>query len=74
MPEGEPVAYFVWTDEEAPQLTESQYENEVDGIADVFGRYQSGYLFSMNPPEGGKLSLWKEDGSNIIRFNGQLMP
>ena len=72
--EGLPTAYFVWTDEEAPQLIEVQYESGVDGIIDTFGRYQTGYLFVMNPPTGGTLALWKEDGSNTVHFNGQLMP
>ena len=35
--EGEPLAYFVLTDEETPQLIEAQYESGVDGITDVFG-------------------------------------
>lgn len=73
-PEGEPVARFVLTDEKAPQLIESQYENGVDGIVDIFGRYEEGYMFVMTPPDGKPLSLWKKDGSNVIHFNGQLMP
>lgn len=72
--EGEPLAYFISSDEEVPQLTESQYENEVDGIVDVFGRYQDGYLFVMSPPEGERLCLWKKDGVNVLHFKGQLMP
>jgi len=72
--EGEPAAYFVLTDEEVPQFTETQYESGVDDITDVFGRYCGGYLFVMTPPEGDTLSLWKADGSNMIRFKGQLMP
>lgn len=72
--EGEPVARFVLTDEKAPQLIESQYENGVDGIVDIFGRYEEGYMFVMTPPDGEPLSLWKKDGSNVIHFNGQLMP
>lgn len=71
---GEPTAYFVWTDDEVPQLTEAQYENEVDGITDVFGRYEGGHLFVMTPPIGGKLCLWKADGSQKVYFKGQLMP
>lgn len=73
-PEGEPAAYFVHTDEKAPQLTEAQYESSVDNIIDVFGRYEKGHLFVMTPPQGDPLTLWKQDGSNIIYFNGQLMP
>lgn len=73
-PEGEPVACFVYTDEEMPQLTENQYESGVDGITDVFGRYREGYLFVMTPPVGETLGLWKADNSNIVRFKGQLMP
>lgn len=73
-PEGEPVACFVLTEEEMPQLTEAQYESGVDGITDVFGRYADGYLFVMTPPVGEKLCFWKADNSNIIRFKGQLMP
>lgn len=69
-----PVAHFVWTDEEAPQFTEIQYESGVDGIVDAFGRYQGGYLFVMTPPEGETLCLWKADGSNLIYFRGQLAP
>lgn len=72
--DGIPVAHFVYSEEKAPILTESQYESGVDGIIDTFGRYQGGYLFVMTPPEGGTLSLWKADGSNVISFNGQLMP
>ena len=72
--DGVPVAHFLYTDEEAPQLIESQYESGVDGIVDIFGRYQGGYLFTMTPPEGNKLCLWKADGSNVYHFNGQLMP
>lgn len=72
--EGEPLAVFTLTDEPAPTMTEVQYESEVDRIVDRFGRYENGYLFVMNPPVGGTLSLWKENGSNVVRFNGQLMP
>lgn len=72
--EGEPLAVFTLTDEPVPVHTEVQYESEVDQIVDRFGRYENGYLFVMNPPVGGTLSLWKEDGSNVVRFNGQLMP
>ena len=73
-PEGEPLAVFTLTDEEVPQMTELQYESGVDGIIDSFGRYEGGYLFVMTPPEGGKLCLWKEEGSPVVRFKGQLMP
>lgn len=73
-PEGEPVACFVYTDEEMPQLTENQYESGVDGIIDVFGRYREGYLFVMTPPVGETLGFWKADNSNIVRFKGQLTP
>lgn len=72
--EGEPLAIFTLTDEPAPTPTEVQYESEVDQIVDRFGRYENGYLFVMNPPVGGTLSLWKENGSNVVYFNGQLMP
>lgn len=72
--EGEPLAIFTLTDEPAPVPTEVQYESEVDQIVDRFGRYENGYLFVMNPPVGGTLSLWKENGSNVVYFNGQLMP
>lgn len=72
--EGEPLAIFTLTDAPAPAPTEVQYESEVDQIVDRFGRYENGYLFVMNPPVGGTLSLWKENGSNVIYFNGQLMP
>lgn len=71
---GEPAAYFVLTDETAPQLTESQHESGVDGFTDVFGRYQDGYLFIMTSPEGETLSLWKEQDGHIVRFNGVLTP
>ena len=70
----EPVATFVLTEEDVPQFTEVQYESGVDGIIDVFGRYQEGYLFVMTPPEGENLSLWKADGCNIICFKGLLSP
>lgn len=72
--EDEPLAIFTLTDEPAPAPTEVQYESEVDQIVDRFGRYENGYLFVMNPPVGGTLSLWKENGSNVVYFNGQLMP
>lgn len=72
--EGEPLAIFTLTDEPAPAPTEVQYESEVDQIVDRFGRYENGYLFVMTPPVGGTLSLWKENGSNVVYFNGQLMP
>ena len=72
--EGEPLAIFTLTDAPAPAPTEVQYESEVDQIVDRFGRYENGYLFVMNPPVGGTLSLWKENGSNVVYFNGQLMP
>lgn len=72
--EDEPLATFTLTDEPAPHMTEMQYESEVDQIVDRFGRYENGYLFVMNPPAGGTLSLWKENGSHVVRFNGQLMP
>lgn len=71
---GEPLAIFTLTDAPAPAPTEVQYESEVDQIVDRFGRYENGYLFVMNPPVGGTLSLWKENGSNVVYFNGQLMP
>ena len=70
----DPLATFTITDEEAPQLIESQYENAVEGITDVFGRYANGYMFIMNTPEGGVLQLWKEDGDNVVKFKGLLMP
>lgn len=70
----EPLAYFIQVVEEAPQLTETQYISEVDGIVDVFGRYSEGYLFTMTPPEGEMLCFWKSDGSNVFHFKGQLMP
>ena len=73
-PEGEPTAYFMLSDEEEPTMTETQYESGVDGITDVFGRYENGYLFVMTPPEGNTLSLWKEDSSNIIYFKGLMEP
>ena len=72
--DGEPMAFFVQTEEEMPQLIESQYENEVDHITSVFGRYEGGYLFVMTPQEGEKLCFWKADGSNVCHFKGQLMP
>ena len=72
--EGEPLAIFTLTDAPAPAPTEVQYESEVDQIVDRFGRYENGYLFVMNPPVGDTLSLWKENGSNVVYFNGQLMP
>ena len=72
--EGEALAVFTLTDELAPEMTEMQYESEVDGILDRFGRYERGYLFVMTPPDSAPLSLWKEEGSNVVKFNGQLMP
>ncbi|MBR3757546.1 MAG: hypothetical protein IKK62_03850 [Bacteroidaceae bacterium] len=72
--EGEALAVFTLTDELAPEMTEVQYESEVDGIVDRFGRYEGGYLFVMTPPDSASLSLWKEEGSNVVKFNGQLMP
>lgn len=71
---GEPAGLFILTDEQAPEMTEVQYESEVDEIVDRFGRYEGGYLFVMTPPTGGPLSLWKEEGSNEVKFTGQLMP
>lgn len=73
-PEGEPLAWFMLTDEKAPQLIEAQYETGVDDIVDVFGRYEEGYVFVMTPQDDEPLCLWKKDGCNIIYFNGQLMP
>ncbi len=72
--EGEPAGLFTLTDELVPEMTEVQYESEVDEIVDRFGRYEGGYLFVMTPPAGGPLSLWKEEGSNEVKFTGQLMP
>ena len=72
--EGEALAVFTLTDELAPEMAEVQYESEVDGIVDRFGRYERGYLFVMTPPDSVSLSLWKEEGSNVVKFNGQLMP
>lgn len=72
--EGEPAGLFTLTDEQVPEMTEVQYESEVDEIVDRFGRYEGGYLFVMTPPTGGPLSLWKEEGSNEVKFTGQLMP
>lgn len=74
IPDGEPVARFMLTSEKVPQLVESQYENEVDSIVDVFGRYSDGYLFTMALPDGNQFSLWKADNSNIVFFKGMLMP
>lgn len=74
VPDGEPVARFMLTSEKVPQLVESQYENEVDSIVDVFGRYSDGYLFTMALPDGNQFSLWKANDSNIVYFNGMLMP
>lgn len=74
IPDGEPVARFMLTSEKVPQLVESQYENEVDSIVDVFGRYSDGYLFTMALPDGNRFSLWKADNSNIVFFKGMLMP
>ena len=71
---GEVLAVFTLTDEQAPEMTEMQYESEVDGIVDRFGRYERGYLFVMTPPDSAPLSLWKEEGNNVVKFNGQLMP
>ena len=71
-PEGEPIAYFIHTDEEAPIFTETQYESGVDGIVNVFGRYQGGYMFMMTPPEEEKLCFWKADGNNVYNFKGQV--
>lgn len=73
-PEGEPLAWFMLTDEKAPQLIEAQYKSGVDDIVDVFGRYEEGYVFVMTPQDDEPLCLWKKDGSNVIYFNGQLMP
>jgi hypothetical protein len=72
--EGEPLAVFTLTDEQVPSMTELQYESGVDNIIDHFGKYANGYVFVMNPPQGGTLSLWKENESNVVKFNGQLMP
>lgn len=70
----EPIAHFIYTDEKAPEFQETQYESGVDGIVNVFGRYQNGYLFVMTPPEGGTLSLWQADGNNNVCFSGLLSP
>ena len=72
--EDEPVASFILTEEEVPQHTEIQYESGVDSIVNRFGRYAGGYLFVMTPPEEEPLCFWKEDGSNVYRFKGQLSP
>ena len=72
--EGEALAQFCYTDEAAPEMCEVQYKSEVDGIVDCFGRYEGGYLFVMTPPEGSALKLWKENGSNVVYFNGSLVP
>lgn len=69
-----PLAVFTMTDEVAPEMIQKQYESEAEGIIDVFGRYSDGYLFVMTPPTGTPLSLWKEDGSQIVYFSGQLSP
>lgn len=73
-PTEEPLATFVLTEEDTPQFAEIQYESGVDGIIDAFGRYQSGYLFVMTPPEDENLALWKADGSNVVCFKGLLSP
>lgn len=70
----EPLAYFILTEEDIPQLIETQYENIVDGIVNIFGRFRGGYIFTMTPPNGEPLSLWKDDGSNVLKFKGQLTP
>lgn len=72
--EGVAVANFLYTDEEAPEMTEAQYESGVDGIVDVFGRYKGGYIFTMKTPEGATFCFWKADGSNNFHFKGQLIP
>ena len=58
-PEGEPLAWFMLTDEKAPQLIEAQYETGVDDIVDVFGRYEEGYVFVMTPQDDEPLCLRK---------------
>lgn len=70
----EPLACFVFSDEDMPTFTEIQYETEVDGIIDSFGRYHEGYLFVMTLPEGETFGLWKENESNLIKFRGILTP
>ena len=72
--EGVPVATFCYTDQEAPEQTEVQYESGVDGIVDRFGRYAEGYLFTMTPPEGERLCLWRKDGETTVWFHGNLLP
>ena len=72
--EGEALAVFCLTEEEAPELREIQYRTEVDGIVDHFGRYDKGFFFEMVPFDGDALKLWKEDGSNQVYFCGALTP
>ena len=72
--EDTPLAVFAMSDEAAPEMIQKQYESEAEGISDVFGRCSKGYIFIMTPPEGGPLSLWKEDGSQVVHFSGQLSP
>lgn len=72
--EGEALAAFCLTEEEAPELREIQYRTEVDGIVDHFGRYDKGFFFEMVPFDGDALKLWKEDGSNQVYFCGALTP
>lgn len=72
--DGEPLAVFEWTEESAPEMTQKQYESVAEGIIDRFGRYSDGHLFVMTPPVGSPLSLWNEEGSQVVYFNGQMSP
>lgn len=72
--DADPLAIFTATDEAAPEMIQTQYESVAEGITDSFGRYSAGYLFVMMPPKGDSLRLWKEDGSQVVHFTGQLSP
>ena len=70
--EGIALANFLYTDEEAPEMTEAQYESGVDGIVDVFGRYKGGYIFTMKTPEGATFCFGKRMEATISISRGSL--
>lgn len=70
----EPTARFIISDENVPEFVEIQYESEIDGVVDKFGRYADGYLFVMSFLSGETLCFWKADGNNTCCFKGELSP
>lgn len=68
--DGTPLCRFVEAAREAPAFEKVLYTNETDGIVSHFGRYRSGFLFVMIPPESERLELWMDESEQTACFKG----